>query len=332
MSLLLSACAAVGTDKQLFLLIDQDADPMGYGNHPGAIFKVDLQTASAKPFLVSKLWQDPCDVLRCADGSFLVLDYNGGGQGRMFAASADGEQIHELTLPAGLVDPGRMYQAEDGSIWVVDKNADPRALARQKNGTGSLWRMSADLQELQLLFTGMPLAAPADLCFAEGRAYLLDADSFRQPGQLYEGAIFEVLSQSHSLKTLVRLQRLVSPITLLRHTDGSFLVVDVNADPEQPHRHRGAVYRVDGRDGSTRLLWQHADFRDPVGGLLWQDKLYVVDASADPMGLGDDGTGRAFAGNGRGAIYVFDLLKGKGELLMASKQFANPARLRVFQQ
>ena len=121
---------------------------------------------------------------------------------------------------------------------------------------------------------------------------------------------------------------LLSPINMEPWKNQSFLVCDVNADPVDRTRYRGAIYVVD-LGATDRFLYQHPGFRDPASVTLRGDQLYVVDSSADPLGLGDDPLGLGIAGTGRGAVYQVDLTTLEGSLLCASAQFVNPIRLVV---
>ncbi|MCA8957299.1 MAG: hypothetical protein KDC87_14585 [Planctomycetes bacterium] len=320
---LLSACAPPAAET--LLLVDQDA----------GVFRIADDGRTVTRFAPLGPMRRPQDILQEPDGSFLVLDYHDeGGVGKIFTLSADGKRCKELPLPPGLVDPFHFERAPDGSIWIVDKNADPRHLGKPGHPTGTLWRLTPDHSTLQIIATGPPLIAPAAVVFAEGRTYLLDADSFKVlPYSLDndEGAVFEVLrakSGGYELRTVVRLKRLVSPLGIHRESTGDFVIVDVNADPKERQRIRGAVYRIRTATGETELLAMHDEFRDPVTCMPWRGALLVVDANADPLGLGDDGAKIHFGGNGRGGVYRLDLATGKVVRFAASREWINPVRIR----
>ena len=319
--------------RLVLLLVDQDA---GGKEHPGAIFRIDPVTKKVELFATSPLFRRPQDILQLEDRSFLVLDFfEDGGVGKIFWLAADGKKCEELKLPPGLVDPYHFERAPDGSILIVDRDADPLGLGRKaKKDTGTLWRLSADLQTLEVVATGPPLAVPSAVLCAGGKTYLMDADAYQVlPFKLEndEGAIFEVVETKQrpaKLKLIVKFKGLVSPLGVHRESSGAFLVVDVNADPVKREELRGAVYRVDPAKGTTELFVRHKDFRDPLTCLLFEGSLLVVDANADPLGLGDDGTLHHYGGVGRGAVYRVDLKTKTAELFVASKHFVNPVRIR----
>ncbi|MEE2887502.1 MAG: hypothetical protein VX951_08730 [Planctomycetota bacterium] len=314
----------------MLLVVDQDA---GAG-HRGAIFKLDPETRKVRLFARSELFFKPQDILQEPDGSFLVLDFGPDHRdGKIFRLSQDGTRCHRLPIPDGLADPYQFERAPDGSIWIVDKNADPRGLAKDTPGkTGTLWRLSADFKSLTVIATGPPLRAPAGILFADGGSFLLDADAFRtEPYKLSngEGGILSIHPEPTPPTAVVKFKSLVSPLGMHRLADGRFLVIDVNADPEIRQRIRGAVYVATPGSGNTELFATHPDFRDPVNCLFFDGALLVADPNADPLKLGDDGHRLSqYAGKGHGGIYRIDLATRKVELFAASKEFISPIRIR----
>ena len=315
--------------RPVLLVVDQDAGP----GHRGAIFQVNPATGEVSLFARSDLFHKPQDILQLADRSFLVLDYGPDFEGgKIFRLSRDGASCERVSIPEGLTDPYQFERAPDGSIWIVDKNADPLGLNQGQPGkTGTLWRLSADFQRLTVVATGPPLRAPAGIQFTKDGVFLLDADAFRvEPYDLAnpEGGI---LSINEAAPTVVlKFQSLVSPLGFCRLDDGRFIVIDVNADPQVRQRIRGAIYIADPRDGTTKLFATHPDFRDPVNCLRHGPDLLVVDPNADPLNLGDDGHALSqYAGKGHGGIYRVNLDTRKVELWAASELFISPIRIRT---
>ena len=319
-----SAPATRAPAEPRLLLVDVDADPLGLGGNPGAVFEIDRRTREARVLASSREFVDPVDVLAEPDGSLLVLDLDGlGGDGRILRSTADGKQVARVALPPALVDPTAFARAPDGAIWVCDRG-----------GEGALFRFAADLARVEKVASGAPLAAPSDVCFAGGETFVLDADAFRERIQdLSEGGVFRVGPSMRRdaagarLETVARLG-LVSPLSLLPFGDGGFLVVDVNADPAEPRLLRGGVFMLD-RERKLALFARSDEWRDPSSAVLVGGELLVVDGSSDPLGLGADPTGSGFGGNGRGGIYSVDLETRAVALVCASPGFVNPARLRA---
>lgn len=326
----LSSCQDSGRPR--VFLVDQNAGP----NQGGAVFALDKRDGKwrARPFASSKLISRPQDILPEPDGSLLVVDYRDElGDGRLFRISADGERCEEIAVAKGLVDPVVIERAPDGSIWIIDKNADPLGLRPSEDiPTGTLWRLSKDLKTLEIIATGPPLYAPAAVCFHGDEAYLLDADSYRThpySAENGEGAIFRVRKHPQPLEPVVKFQRLISPFDLHRLPTGQFLIVDVNADPVTRMNFHGAIYLADPKTGKTTLFANHEELRDPVRFAMVDGELWFTDANSDPLGLGPDGSKFHFGGKGRGGIYALDTATKKIRLVLATKDFVNPLSIRV---
>jgi len=316
------------------LLTDVDADPKGLGGHPGAIFSIDPQIGEARAIASFREFRDPVDVMAddAVPGGLLVLDLcEMGGVGHLWRVSPDGAHVEDTPASAHLVDPTAFARAPDGSVWIVDRADRP---ADGAAGPAALLRCSPDLRRVDVVASGAPLLGPADLLFDGDTLWLLDADALRnQVADLSEGALFKVDRASGGLDLAAALH-LVSPLSLVPWEKGRFLIVDVNADPIRRERLWGAVWSVDvrGRDPAAapvEVFTRDEGWRDPSSGVLWNGALVVADGSSDPLGLGDDPVGIGFGGKGRGGVYSVDLATRAVRLVCASKEFVNPARLRV---
>lgn len=330
---LMGAQSACTSHTPVLLVVDQDAG----AEHRGAIFQIDPVSGEVRLFARSELFYKPTDIMQESDGSFLVLDYGPDYRdGKIFRLSRDGSRCERVVIPAGLADPYQFERAPDGSIWIVDKNADPRGLMKDRASkpgqTGTLWRLSADFKTLSVVATGPPLIAPAGVVFVDGATFLLDADAFRiEPYDLAneEGGILSIHPAPTPPGVLVKFQKLISPLGMHRLDDGRYLVIDVNADPENRGRWWGAIYIADPAAGTTKLFATHPEFRDPINCLAFEGDLLVVDPNADPLKLGDDGHRISqYGGKGHGGIYRVDLTTRKIELFAASPEFISPVRIR----
>ncbi|HKB15324.1 MAG TPA: hypothetical protein VKF62_04630, partial [Planctomycetota bacterium] len=321
-----------------WFLLDADADPRGFGERPGALFAVDLESGAVRTAASSPEWRDPTDLLFLEDGTALLLDYrdapepDGRNVGAIFRVDPDRGTSERVAIPDGLVDPVSFAREEDGSLLIADKNASPGG-----RGRGALFRLSPGYDRLAILAAGPPLAAPADVRRgADGHWYLLDADAGRRdplpeegrvrgppPG---EGTLFRV--ESSGLVPVCAPAATLSPLSIVPEPGGTFLLIDANADPKEPARLRGAVFRVDPRSGGATLVCASGEFRDPLRGEWDGEDLLVVDANADPGGFGDDGVGRGFGGFGRGAVFRLDPRTGRARAALVSREFRTPTALR----
>lgn len=306
------------------LIVDLDADPLALGGQPGALFTFDPASGALALLHSSRALVDPVDVLADRDGALLVLDQvESGGRGAIVRVESDG-RAQELALPPALVDPTSFARAPDGCVWVVDRGV----LFADGRGPGAVWRFSADWSRVSAVACGAPLEVPSDLAFVDGRAWILDADAWRVDlAALHEGGLFHAAQDGSGFAEAARLA-LVSPFSLQPWRDGRFLVADVNADPKVPTRFCGGLYSL-SRDGTSELFAWSRELRDPTCAALHAGRLYVTDGSADPLALGDDATGKGFAGHGRGALFAVDLESRAITLAIASADFCNPVRVRV---
>jgi hypothetical protein len=330
--LFVEACAAGGLEPAThaaaahrLLLVDVDADPLRLGGFPGALYEIDAQSHAPRLLCSSREFVDPVDVLADRDGSLLVLDANEmRGDGRILRVSDDGKSVRRVALPESLVAPTAFARAPDETIWVCDRGES----FAHAPGPGAVFRFSPDLAHVDVVASGSPIVTPSDVCFVDARAYVLDADSFRRDvADLSEGGLFATGLGGGALETVAPLH-LLSPFSLQPWRDGSFLIADVNADPDVRRRFRGAVYLFEPARGVS-LFARDDGWRGPSCALLWNGQLLVVDGSSDPLGLGDDPTGRGFGGKGRGGVYAVDLATRAVSLFCASPDFINPVRLRI---
>ncbi len=306
------------------VIVDVDADPLALGGRPGALFLYDVASGTLSLLHSSRAFVDPVDVLADADGGLLILDQiESAGRGTILRLDADGT-TRELRLPPVLVDPTSFARAPDGSIWVTDRGVT----FADGSGPGAVFRFSADGSTVSIVACGAPLEVPVDVAFVDGVAWILDADAWRVDiAALHEGGLFRAALDGSGFAEAGRLA-LVSPFSLQPWHGDRFLVADVNADPKVPARFRGGLYELQ-RDGHSELFAWSRELRDPTCATVYCGRLFVTDGSADPLDLGDDGSGKGFAGHGRGALFEVDVETRAVKLAIASPDFCNPVRVRA---
>lgn len=125
------AMTSMVVERSGFLLItDADADPLGFGNRNGAVFRVDLEGRTVQTFASSPQWETPTASLLRNDGSLLVVDKDaqpgGSGlpRGAIFNVRQDGR--------VALLSASRYFRAlsnavfrSDGNPILSDADADP---------------------------------------------------------------------------------------------------------------------------------------------------------------------------------------------------------------
>lgn len=338
-------------------LLDMDADPFGLGGRPGAVFRLDLARGALDPVASSLDWRAPFAAIPApTPGALWVLDFGheqavkeGDARPAVFfavdlrpaAVPVRGRGVHGLGVRSlgaarGLVNPIQLAASPWG-ILVADEDADPLGLGVD---TGAVFRLEDPAAEqAHPLAAGADLVAPTDVAIdARGRLLLLDADADPTAAGKGGGALFEVDPRAGAITLLAAPDFWVSPLALVPEPSGSVLVVDSNADPRHHGHVGGAVFRVrlddpaarDPRTGlaAVELVAAPEEFVDPVDAIpLAPGWILVADASADPLGLGTDGTGIGFGGKGRGAVWFVSLATGRATLAAASPALVNPAGL-----
>ena len=355
----LPGCARVVSPLGLaagdLLVLDADAGPpTGAGGGPrgaersGVLFVARARTGGgyheAEVLAADARWLEPVDVAQLPDGSLLVLesrwapDPGAPARGALFRLLGRDTRPLAWWTDARLRQPVALARGADGTIYVSDRSADPLGLGRP---TGCVFaipvRPDGRAGEARLAAVGPELVTPgALLVLADGRLLVLDADA--NPHDLHlpdgraatPGVLYEL--GTDGLRPLLQPTETTSPIALLEPRPGELLLLDANHGTRPGVMGDGALFRVAGdrlellvdsiRLGRPRALV------DPAGmDVLPDGRLVVADANADPLALGEDGTGKGVYGTGPGALMVVDLAAGSVEPLVASRDFVTPVRV-----
>lgn len=144
---------------------------------------------------------------------------------------------------------------------------------------------------------GDPRAEPMDnTLWAAGDVVLIDADAGpvgadgEPRGRLWRIPAAALLSATDSApvhpEKLLEDATWLDPVAAVTLRDGALAVLESRREAE--HGGRGGLDRVDPVTGAVRTIWTDARARQPVGIASAPDgsRLWVVDRSADPGGLG----------------------------------------------
>lgn len=269
---------------QHLLLLDRDARPAGGVDWPGVLFTLDVETGAIVSEISHPTWRDPTDLLVEPDGSILILDYTNSDPGEppypgaLFRVSPARDHVERVPIPPGLLDPTAMERAPDGSLWILDKNANPRG-----RGKGTIWRLSPDGRSLAILATGPPFVSPAALVFDGEGALILDADA----GPDRSGTLVRLGLDGSAPREVRTLEEALSPLDLIALPGSAWLVVDANRHPSDALSFRGSLARIP-REGAVTPIAPELHFVDPLHALLDGKWLWVVDANSDPEERGPD--------------------------------------------
>lgn len=158
---------------------------------------------------------------------------------------------------------------------------------------------------------------------AGGRYLIVDTDAPRvdaRPGaDPLCGAIFAFDPATRKTTLFAQDDGFADPQAIVRHPDGSWLVLDFSAAPgdDAPDpAARGAIFRLDGATGRTLRRYDSALFRAPTSLTLLDDRTLLV---SDRAALQD--------GARKGAVFALALDTGETRVLVAAPAFRAPSWL-----
>jgi len=325
------------------LVVDQDAGARGAdGERAGALFVVrgdEDGTPAVAHVLEDARWIEPADVLPRPGGDALLLESTSphpdapDARGAIHAIDARGV-VTEWWRDARARQPVCLV-AGDGVVYVSDRAADPRGLGRP---TGCVFAIDADdPSRSEVLAAGPELETPGGLLVTrDGRLLLMDADADPHEPDGTSGVLFEVDRATGALAARLAPTETTSPIGLVERAPGELFLVDANAGREPPRLGDGALFSVELDDGEARITRRldtaHLGARalvDPALACVLDDgRLLVADANADPLGRGDDGTGKGVYGTGPGCVVALDPDARTATTYLADPRFVTPVSVR----
>lgn len=312
-------------------------------------------------------WPEPVDAIVLPDRSLLVLDSRlvtgaGAQRGAIFHCAPPSWQPVPWWGDERARQPVSMARGPDGTIYVADREADPLGLAEaaaraapdaEPVQTGCVFAIRIEgaddggpgaVARTEVLCANQRFVTPAALLLRnDGVLLVLDADANPHglvrpdglPGS--PGVLFEVRDggPGSRVKPQARVvpKQTVSPVGLIAGRAGEVYLVDANGSLEEDTFGDGILWRVEGpelqRVLDTYSLGMPRAMVDPVqGDSLPDGRLVIADANADPLGLGEDGTGKGVYGTGRGALLAIDLNIPTLSTLLADERFVSPIAVR----
>ena len=210
------------------------------------------------------------------------------------------------------------------NILVSDRAADPLGYGDQRGGV-FLLRYQAD--RVQVAAFPLGLKDPSAVVALPDRTFLV-VDSNADPfGLGHEGGCLWRIDPRPDLsdvkaELLSASPNFVDPVDVLIEPEGTFLVLDSNADPLRTNRLPGAVFRVNTTTGNVDLVTSYRDFVQPRS-IAWDldGTVLIVDQAADPLHLGTPG----------GALFRLNRVTGVVSLVFAftPPRFRAPAAVVV---
>ena len=321
------------------VVVDMDADPGHGGGFPGALFRVTRDGKTVVPVCADPAFREPVDLAFEPTGDLLVLDnaadpLHKGYTGALFRVDRFTGRASCLLSAPEFVLPDGLYRDGDGTIYISEKEADPKGLGTD---TGCLFAFDSAKRELRVLAADAAFRAPGAVGPGPGGTLLLlDADANprdykgRDGRRGTPGVLFQVDKETGAVARLIVFKDTVSPVGLVPRPDGRLFIIDANADVLHPSAWLGGIVEADPREGTYRFIFLSKRFVDPTRGDLGPDgALYFTDSNADPLGLGPDRAGKGVQGTGPGAVWRLDTGKKVLSLVYSGKAFVNPIALKV---
>jgi hypothetical protein len=177
-------------------------------------------------------------------------------------------------------------------VHVVDALADPLGFGRSP---GAVWEMSVSDGRLLRTFSSPDFAFPtAVFSDAAGDIIVVDPDADPLGGGEDLGALFRIDRDTGSITTLFTHPSFDEPRDGALLPDGTFLIVDEDADPRDLGGNVGTLFRVDPVAGTIEILASGGFLADPVSIIGYTGGSFLIaDETADPSGFGGD-TGTIF--------------------------------------
>lgn len=296
-------------------------------------------------------WREPTDLAVLGDGTVLVVESSwapgpGPGRGALFRVRP-GESAAEVSLwwsDERLRRPVSLVSHPSGLVYVSDRDADPLGLGQP---TGCVFAVPRGAETSEavgqsgaatVVAAGAELVTPGPLALArDGTVLLMDADA-NPRGVLFDdgrpgtpGVLYRITPTGLAVE--LEPARTVSPIGLVWGETGELYVIDANVGQSRGVMGDGGLFVRNDQGLELVLdsvqLGRPRAMVDPCGGdTLADGRLVVADANADPLQLGEDGTGKGVYGTGPGAVLVIDPVRATVDTLIADDRFVMPLTVR----
>lgn len=177
------------------LVLDADADPLGRGDRPGALYRVGLDVPSVNLLAASPYFSDPRSMVFDRDGSVLIWDFRadpfgiGGAPGALFRVNLANGDVSVVFSLRGFLTPWAMALDKNGDYLILDRNANPNGYP---GAPGCVFRVRRNSLVLDALIAPEDFNEPFDLVVdPQGAVWVVDsqANPYNYPTAV--GALFK---------------------------------------------------------------------------------------------------------------------------------------------
>ncbi len=310
-------------------LSDGGADPFGYGEGNGTLWKINLSSASFTPMGSGSAVKQPVNTtyLPSTPPQVLIVDAEANpkgyasGHGALWKWDPGGSQFQLVAADSTFRNPRAAVPISDHEVLLLDSEADPFDYVPGPGpGPGAIYYVDVQSKKVRPYFSDSLQsmsrdAMPRDMVL-DGRGGLFIIDSEADPGNFgfRGGAVFHVDLLQKRTTVYCASADFRGPFAGVMGPDGLLYVLDRDASLTTTSTAHGGVFRID-RMGNAEVYAKSTLFRRPThlafvagGGLM------VVDEAADPFGFGEQ----------HGAVFLQTTPGGEFGVLIASRRTVTP--------
>ncbi|MFB3906816.1 MAG: FlgD immunoglobulin-like domain containing protein [Candidatus Eisenbacteria bacterium] len=328
--LILRPAAAVEIRSGNLLITDRNANPFSTGDFRGSLFLGDPGGPVRVRLLATPVgFVDPVATAPMEDARVLVVDANadidglGQNRGAVWLIDPNDPLPGKATLFAwsrSWVDPVDILLEPSGDVLLLDSDADPTQLGTRP---GALYRIDGTTRIAAPFATSPLWVEPRSMVYdLDGSILVWDYRADPLGTGLVPGALFRVDATTGEVTVVFSQPAFVTPYAICLDSNGDYLILDRDANPNGHEGAPGAIYRVRRSDLSVQAAFAPPDFvepydmlRDPSG------RIWVLDEQANPLQIP----------NASGALFQCDLSTGTITQTIGSGFFRSLSGISQFQ-
>ncbi|MFH1999197.1 MAG: hypothetical protein ABIK28_05930, partial [Planctomycetota bacterium] len=253
-------------------------------------------------------------------GDLVVADMDadpmerGGFPGAIFRVNPKTGEISLISSEPLLREPVDLLLDSNKNLLVLDALGDPLA----KGAHGVIYRINRFSGRSEVIVTSDRFGFPnAMLLGPDDRLYISDKESDPLDLKQNTGALWVYDMKTRKLDLLAAGPDFISPSPIAFAPDNKLYLIDADANPNHYEGTPGVLFQVDRTTGVSETLINFSGTVSPVGIISLKDgRFVVVDANADPLGLGYY----------LGGLLMVDPVKKTTEFLVGSRKFMDPVR------
>ncbi len=309
------------------LVVDADADPYGFGDNPGAVFRINPLSGTVCTLAASEKFANPMSMkvggsskIGVTDLSAYKDDEGGPGTGAVFEVWGDRKDyVEPVAISEKFEAPVGMDLSPANTIYVADFNANPKGFDLD-NPPGAIFSVKGGI--VSTVVSEWPMVSPIGVTQKSGGGlWIVDSDAEPLSGKLRDnqtrGCLFDY--DGANLNVAASSSGFITPWHVEENPDGTLTMTDSgnNVTP-------GRMFTVDpglAAASAATVLKSGAPFRKPSGFIR------LTDDSGDPYYLIADRA--AQCGAGSGAILRYEPIGDKLTCEYWSELFVAPMDVAI---